>query len=40
MSVQFLGDKKNKGVIQNLLKSFTTGSLVHPCTLSIFSLYS
>ena len=30
MSVQSLGDKENKGVVQNQLKYFTQGSLIHP----------
>ena len=40
MGIQFLGDKENKIVIHNRLKLFTNASLVHPCTLSIFSLYN
>ena len=30
MSMQSLGDKENKKVVQNQLKSFTKGSLVYP----------
>ena len=40
IGVQFVGDKKNKGMIQNKLKSFTKCSLVHSCTLSTFPLYN
>ena len=40
MSVQFMGDKENKKMVQNRLKSFTRGSLVHPCTISTFLFYS
>ena len=40
IGVQFVGDKKNKGMVQNKLKSFTKYSLVHSCTLSTFPLYS
>ena len=29
MSMQFVGDKENKGVIQNRLKSFINGNLIH-----------
>ena len=32
MGMQFVGDKENEKVIQNRLKSFIDGSLVHPCT--------
>ena len=39
VGVQFVGDKKNKEIVQNKLKSFTKCNLVHPCTLSIFPLY-
>ena len=42
--VQLVGDKKNKGMVQNKLKYFTKCSLVHlvhfPCTLSVIPLYS
>ena len=40
IGVQFVGDKKNKGIVQNKLKSFTKCNLVHLCTLSTFSLYT
>ena len=40
VGVESLGNKKNKRVIYNRLKYFTKGSLVHPCTLSIFYLYT
>ena len=40
IGVQFMGDKENEGMVQNLLKSFTKGSLVYPCTLNIFPLYN
>ena len=40
MGMQSVGDKKNEKVIQNRLKYFTNDNLVHPCTLSTFSLYS
>ena len=30
MGVQSVGDKENKWVVQNQLKSFTNGNLVHP----------
>ena len=40
MSVQSLGDKENKLVVQNQLKSFKNGSLVHSYTLSILLLYN
>ena len=40
MGMQSVGDKKNEKVIQNRLKSFIDGSLVHPCTLSTFPLYN
>ena len=29
MSIQFVGDKENKGVVQNRLKSFINGNLIH-----------
>ena len=38
--MQFVGDKENKEMIHNQLKSFTNGSLVHSCTLSTFPLYN
>ena len=38
--VQLVGDKKNKGMVQNELKYFTKCSLVHSYTLSTFPLYS
>ena len=38
IGVQSLGDKENKEVVQ--LKSFINDSFVHPCTLSIFPLYT
>ena len=40
MGMQSVGDNENEEAIQNRLKYFTNGSLVHPCTLSKFSLYS
>ena len=40
MSIQFLGDKENKGVIHNRLNFFTNTNLVHPCALNIFPLYN
>ena len=40
MGMQFVGDKENEKVIQNRLKSFIDGSLVHPCTLNTFPLYN
>ena len=40
MGVQFLGNNENKKMVQNWLKFFTNDSLVHPCTLNIFPLYS
>ena len=40
MGMQSVGDKENEKVIQNWLKSFIDGSLVHSCTLSTFSLYN
>ena len=40
MAMQSMGDKKNEKMIQNWLKSFLDGSLVHPCTLSTFLLYN
>ena len=40
IGVQFVGDKKNKGMVWDKLKSFTKCSLVHPCILSTFLLYS
>ena len=29
MRMQFVSDKENKGVVQNQLKSFTNGNLLH-----------
>ena len=40
IGMQFVGDKEKEEVIQNRLKFFIDGSLVHPCTLSIFPLYT
>ena len=40
IDIQSVGDKKNKGMVQNKLKSFTKYSFVHPCILSTFSLYT
>ena len=40
MGMQSVGDKENEKVIQNRLKSFIDGSLVHSCTLSTFPLYN
>ena len=40
MGMQSVGHKENEKVIQNWLKSFIDGSLVHPCTLNIFPLYN
>ena len=37
MSVQSVGDKENKEVVHNQLKSFTKGSLVHPYTFSLYN---
>ena len=40
---QFMSDKKNKGMIHNLLQSFTNGALVHlihfPCTVSVIQFH-
>ena len=36
MGMQFVCDKENEKVIQNRLKYFIDGSLVHPCTFSTF----
>ena len=38
--MQSVGDKKNEKVIQNRLKSFIDGNLVHPCTISVIPLYN
>ena len=38
MGMQSVGDKKNEELIQNILKSFTNGSLVHPYIVSVISL--
>ena len=40
MSVQSLGNKENKDMVQNQLKYFTKGSLVYPCTVNVIPLYS
>ena len=40
MGMQSVGDKENEKVIQNRLKSFIDGSLVHPYTLNTFPLYN
>ena len=40
VGMQSMGDKENEKVIQNRLKSFIDGSLVHPCTLNTFPLYN
>ena len=40
MGMQFVCDKENEKVIQNRLKYFIDGSLVHPYTLSTFPLYN
>ena len=40
MNMQSMGDKGNEEVIQNRLKFFTNGSLIHFYTLSTFSLYN
>ena len=40
VGMQSMGDKENEKVIQNRLKSFIDGSLVHLCTLSTFPLYN
>ena len=40
MGMQSVGDKENEKVIQNQLKSFIDGSLVHPYTLNTFPLYN
>ena len=44
MGMQSVGDKENEKVIQNRLKSFIDGSLVHlvyfPCTISVIRLYN
>ena len=40
IGVQFEGDKKNKGMVQNRLKYFTKCSFLHPYTPSTFSFYS
>ena len=38
IGVQSLGDKENKKVVYNQLKSFTKGNLVHLCTIGTFPL--
>ena len=40
IGMQSMGDKENEKVIQNRLNFFINGSLVHPYTLSTFSLYT
>ena len=40
MGMQYVGDKENEKVIQNRLKYFIDGSLIHPCTFSTFLLYN
>ena len=40
IGMQSMGDKENEKVIQNRLNFFIDGSLVHPYTLSTFSLYT
>ena len=44
MGMQSVGDKENEKVIQNWLKSFIDGSLVHlvhfPYTISVIPLYN
>ena len=44
MGIQSLGDKENKRVIQNQLKIFTNGGLVHlvyfPYIVSVIPLYN
>ena len=44
IGVQFVGNKKNKEMIQNKLKSFTKCSLIHlvhfPYTINIILLYN
>ena len=40
VGMQSMGDKENEKVIQNRLNFLIDGSLVHPCTLSTFSLYN
>ena len=40
MGMQSVGDKENEKVIQNRLKSFIDGGLVHPCILNTFFLYN
>ena len=40
IGVQSLGDKENKKVVYNQLKSFTKGNFVHLCTISTFPLYN
>ena len=40
MSMQSVSDKENEEMIRNQLKSFTNGNLVHPYTLSTFTLYN
>ena len=40
IGVQSLGDKENKWVVQNQLKSFKNDSLIHSYTLSRLLLYN
>ena len=40
MGMKSVGDKENEKVIQNRLKSFIDGNLVHPCTISVIPLYN
>ena len=40
MGMQSVGDKENEKVIQNRLKSFIDGSLIHSCIFSTFPLYN
>ena len=40
IGVQFVGDKKNKGMVQNKSKSFTKCNFVHSYTLSAFPFYN
>ena len=40
MGMKSVGGKENEKVIQNRLKSFIDGSLVHLCTLNTFPLYN
>ena len=44
ISMQSIGDKENEEMIQNRLKSFTNGSLIHlvhfSCTINVIQLYN